>query len=254
MLKDPGCENKCLKRGGAVEDMDWQRGLETHLRPLLNAAHREQVERVLAERTRAVTVVTEDLYQAHNGAAVLRACDNFGVQDVHAFSGRNAFRVAGDVVAGADRWVDVHHTRASEGGSVRSLATKLKRAGYRLVATTLRPGSVPLDQLPVTGKVALLFGTEEKGLSDEAHHHADDFVWLPMYGFTQSFNISVSLALSLFNLTRRLKQSDVDWQLSSTESRWLRLRWWCQMDEAVAKAASDWLVDAGIVRDDWPLV
>jgi len=180
-------------------------------------------EEVLALRTRYLALVVEDLYQPHNAAAVMRAAECFGVQDLHVISSSNRFRSREETEAGAARWLTRHHYDGD--GATRTCLQALKQRGYRIWATTLRPGAVPLEQLPLTEKVALCFGTEERGLSDEAHALADGFVYLPMYGFTQSFNISVSVALALFQLTERLRTGPCDWQLSGAEQEELRRHW-----------------------------
>ncbi len=101
----------------------------------------------------------------------------------------------------------------------------LKKQGYQLVATSLRPDSIPLSELDITQPTALCFGTEETGLSDEVHEQADQQVYLPMYGFTQSFNISVSAALALSCLVEKLHQSSIAWQLDEAQRLELELAW-----------------------------
>lgn len=184
----------------------------------------EELERVLSQRTRYVTAVFEDLFQAHNGAAVIRACECFGVQDLHVISNENPFRVDETIAAGADAFVDVHRWEDPAQDNTTACLSALKEKGYRILATSLRPGCIDLPDLDLDQPMALVFGTELHGLSDKAHDLADDFLRIPMFGFTQSFNISVSTALSLFELTRRLRRSDLDWRLSEEEQATLRAR------------------------------
>jgi len=184
-----------------------------------------QFDRVLSQRTRYITVVTEDLYQAHNGAAVARACDGFGIQDIYAISNRNNFNLCEKVAEGADRWVDVFHYNQEGLNNTEVCLTHLKQKGYRVLATTLRDSCMDIEEVPLDRPIALCFGTELKGLSNCAHEMADGFVRLPMYGFTQSFNISVSTALSLCSLTSRLRSSQLSWPLSLEEQSEIKLRW-----------------------------
>ncbi|MDJ0839186.1 MAG: RNA methyltransferase [Acidobacteriota bacterium] len=185
----------------------------------------DRIEEVLALRTRHIVAVFEDLYQPHNGAAVIRACECFGVQELHAIANHNAWRVSPEIVAGADAWVDIHTWDQPGGANTKTCLEALKERGYRIWAASLREGCIPLTEVPVDRKIALCFGTELKGLSDEAHDLADGFVRIPMHGFTQSFNISVSTALCLFELTRKLQQSRIPWQLSEADRQELRARW-----------------------------
>ena len=182
-------------------------------------------ERVLEQRTRYLTAVIEDLYQAHNGGAVVRACECLGIQDLHVIANRHHFQVSEEVSLGASRWLTMRHFREKKDHSTAVCFRHLKAKGYTIYATTLRQGAIPLNEIDISQKTALCFGTEEKGLSETAHQMADGFVQIPMYGMTQSFNISVSLALAFSELTQRLKKSQVPWQLSDEEKADLKKQW-----------------------------
>lgn len=201
--------------------------LTEHLARFVTDHKRALIERVLAHRTRYVTVVVEDLYQPHNAAAVVRTCDCYGVQDVHVIENHNRFQPSEAVSVGAGKWIDLHRHRGAAGdrNTTDSLRT-LKTRGYRIVAMTLRQPSLPVSDLPLDQPIALCFGSEEPGLTETAHAEADLFAHLPMVGFTQSFNISVSAALTLHELTGRLRRSDTDWHLTNAEAAALRLAWY----------------------------
>lgn len=200
--------------------------LTEHLARFVTESRRDSIERVLARRTRYVTVVLEDIYQPHNAAAVIRTCDCYGVQDLHVIENRNRFEPNEAVSMGAGKWVEVHrHGRPSADPTADCLAS-LKAQGYRIVAMTLREPSMPIAELPLDRPVALCFGSEEPGLTDTAHHQADCFAHLPMLGFTRSFNVSVSAAIALHEVTGRLRESDHPWQLREEEIAALRLAWY----------------------------
>lgn len=186
---------------------------------------REKLEQVLSQRTDYLATVVEDLYQPHNGAAVIRACECFGVQNLYSISHRNPFRVSPEIVDGADRFIDIHHFNESERDNTEACIEHLKNKGYRIFATSLREGCIPISEVPLDQPLALCFGTEMQGLSDRAHELADAFVRLPMYGFTQSFNISVTSALAMNELTARLRAENRPWQLSEARSAEIRKRW-----------------------------
>ena len=188
-----------------------------HKKALMSAA--------LAQRTRYVTVVLEEIYQPHNASACIRSCDCFGVQDVHIIEGVNPYRINKEIALGAAQWLTLHRYGRPGGANTVRAVEALRAAGYLIGATTLRDASLPLKELPLDRKVALLFGTEEKGLSDTAHALADFNVHIPMVGFTQSFNISVSVALCLYELTGRLRRSDLPWELTAEEKNDLLLTW-----------------------------
>jgi tRNA (guanosine-2'-O-)-methyltransferase len=192
----------------------------------VTARRLERMRTVLADRTRWVTVVLEDIYQSHNASAVLRSCECFGIQDVHVVEDRNEFIVNRDVALGAGQWLDVTHWQAAQGRTIDSCCDELESAGYQLVAATPSAEAVTIDELDVSrSRVAVLFGTEMDGLTEAARERCREAVHVPMFGFTESFNISVSAALILRELTRRVRQAGVDWRLDDTEREDLLLRW-----------------------------
>lgn len=184
---------------------------------------RSRIDNVLSERTRHLSVVLENVYQAHNISAVIRSCDCFGIQDLHIIENNNAFKINDDIALGASQWVDT--SRYKQGS--RHCLENLKQKGYQIAALSLQEPSIPLAELDITQKTALCIGTELTGLSDEAHELADVFVKVPMVGFTQSFNLSVTAALCMYELSNRLKSSNIDWQLTEKEKLTLTINW-CQ--------------------------
>ncbi len=203
-----------------------QAELITYLSQFVTPHKQQRIQQVLDQRTRYLTVVLEDIYQPHNASAVLRSCECFGLQDVHIIEQRNPFRPNRDIALGAPKWLSLHHYRAEEGQHTQTCLTTLRAQGYRIAATTLRPDSIPIHALDLNQPIALCFGTEEQGLSDTAHNMADVFVQIPMYGFTQSFNISVTAALFLYDLTNRLRESAQNWALTPAEKQTLMLAWY----------------------------
>jgi len=198
-----------------------RRQLTAYLGGFISVHRRERMEQVLAWRTRFLTVVLEDLYQPHNASAVLRSCDCFGVQDIHIIEERNAYQVNPDIDLGASGWLTLNRY----GDSDAALKT-LKESGYRLIAATPHRDDCSLDELAIDAPLAVLFGTEELGLSERVLAAADEFVRVPMFGFTESFNISVCAALILRELTGRLRRGDGDWGLTEEEREILRLTWY----------------------------
>lgn len=198
------------------------------LRPFVTDNKMELFDMCLAQRTRYITVVLEDIYQPQNASAVLRSCDCFGVQDVHVIENDHAYDINPKVVHGASKWLHVHKYHEEETNSERCLSG-LKAKGYRLVATSPRADSIPLHELPLDKPIALMMGTEKHGLSELALGMADMRVTIPMVGFTESLNISVSAAICLQNLTHRLRQSPFTWQLDEEERSTLLLEWMRKM-------------------------
>ena len=182
-------------------------------------------DKVLKDRTKYLTVVLEDIYQSHNASAVLRSCDCFGVQDVHIIENRNEYSVDRDVALGSSKWLSLHKYNEKE-NNTREALQELKKQGYRIVATTPHTNDVELYDFDVTkGKAAIVFGTELTGISDIVKEEADEFVRIPMYGFTESFNISVSAALVLQHLAHEIRRQNAAWKLSEEEMIDVKLQW-----------------------------
>lgn len=194
--------------------------LTEHIWSFVTNNKKQIFNQVIEERMRHITVVLEDIYQPQNASAVLRSCDCFGIQDLHVIEGRNTYKVNPKIVMGASKWVDVHHHPTTT-----SCIDNLKEKGYQIIATTPHTNDVDIYDFNPIQKSAIFFGTEMNGLSDEVLEKADVFVKIPMYGFTESFNISVAAALCINQITHTLRKSNIDWSLSEEEKQELKLRW-----------------------------
>lgn len=185
---------------------------------------KEMFERIAANRTKHLTVVMENIYQEHNASAVLRSCDCFGLQDLHVIEKDNAYKIQRDIALGAGRWVDMYNYDESE-NVTKDCLSNLKSKGYKIVATTPHTDSQTIYNIDLSQPIALVFGTERRGISKDVIEMADEFVKIPMYGFTESFNISVSVAIVLNTFRQRLEQSDLNWKLSQEEQTLLKVKW-----------------------------
>jgi len=194
------------------------------LHQFLSLERIQRFEDVLGNRTRHFTVAVENIFQSHNASAVMRTCDCFGVQDLHVIANQNQYELSKDVAMGAEKWVDMHSYYEKE-NNTQDCIDELKSQGFQIVATTPHTNDVLLPDFDVTKKSAFFFGTEISGLSDIVLDQADAFVRIPMYGFTESYNISVSAALVLHDVVNRLKKSDVNWPLSEEELMDKRIDW-----------------------------
>jgi len=175
------------------------------------------MDQVLENRTRYITIALEDIYQSHNTSAVLRTCECFGIQDVHIIENRNTYNLNPDVALGSSNWLNRIHYRDKDFNTLTAI-DQLKRKGYRIVATSLSESAVSLEDFNLEKrKCALFFGTELTGLTENMLSHADEYLKIPVYGFTDSFNISVSAAIILHHLIIKLRKSNLAWNLSLDE-------------------------------------
>lgn len=202
-------------------DISTKQKLIEYLGTFITDNKKQKIAGVVAQRTRYVTTIVEDIFQSHNASAILRSCEIFGVQDVHVIEKQYKFAAKDSVAMGAADWIDILHYK-----DLTACLDQLKHAGYRIVATMPQPTAYYLPQLPIDHKVALIFGTEQKGLSEAALAAADMFVTIPMYGFTESFNVSVSVGICLYDIIHRLRQSPIAWQLTEEEKIDLVLAWY----------------------------
>jgi tRNA (guanosine-2'-O-)-methyltransferase len=191
-----------------------------HLETFLTAHRKEKFVKILSQRTRHFTVATEDVYQLHNTSAVMRSCDVFGIQELHIIEEQNSKAIDSEIAMVAQKWVDLNRYN-----SVTTALTDLKDKGYQIIATTPHEKDSVLSEFDITKKSCFFFGRETEGLSQDVIDEADGFLKIPMVGFTESLNISVSAAIILQDVTTKLKASDVVWQLSEEEKLEKRLDW-----------------------------
>ncbi len=179
---------------------------------------------VLSQRTRHFTVVLEDIYQAHNASAVVRTCDIFGVQDIHAIENKYTNKVSRHVAKGSQKWLNIKRYR-EDGDNTTACLNHLKKEGYQIIGTTPHNNSCMLQEFDITKKSAFVFGEEAEGISDIVKDNADGFLKIPMVGFTESLNISVAAAIILQDVTTKLRESTINWQLTDQEKKVLYFDW-----------------------------
>lgn len=197
-------------------DADYLNYLET----FITTQRRDKFIQILKQRTKHFTVAIEDVFQMHNTSAVMRTCDVFGIQELNVIEELYGKKIDKEIAMGAQKWVDIHRH-----DSVTGCIKDLKSKGYRIIATTPHTDSCYLDDFDISTPAALFFGTERLGLSQEVMEQADGFLKIPMYGFTESLNISVSAAIIVQNIIGRLHKSEIEWQLTENEILEKRTDW-----------------------------
>lgn len=197
-----------------------------HMLSFCSENKQDLINSIVPNRTKYLTVVLEDIFQPQNASAVIRSCECFGVQDIHVIENENQFAPNPKIVLGSSKWVDIKKYNSEENNTISTLRS-LKKQGYRIVATTPHEKDATIDEIDIeSGPMALVFGSELPGISDLARQEADEFVKIPMYGFTESFNISVSAAICLFELTKRIRSNEnINWKLPEDVQRQLRYEW-----------------------------
>ncbi|MBR2014839.1 MAG: RNA methyltransferase [Alistipes sp.] len=212
-------ESKRLQYAG--HSVEWYAERTAYLREFLTEERMGVLSRTLEQRTRYMTILTENTFHPQNASALVRHCEAFGLQDLHTVETRCKFNPNVNIVRGTDKWVDIiRHKDTTE-----AIAT-LKSAGYRVVATTPHHKSCTPETFDVTaGPFCLVFGTEHAGVSEEILESADEYLQIPMCGMVESLNVSASAAILIYMLSQRMRLSDVRWQIDEPSQAELLFRW-----------------------------
>lgn len=205
-----------------LKDLDID-NLTTYLSDFITEKRLERIIDVASKRTRHFAVALENLFQGHNASAVLRTCDCFGIQNVFAIENVYKFQPNEEIALGAEKWLNINNFNGDN--AVDECYTELRRQGYAIAATTPHGNPVPVDEIDVSRPLALIFGTEKEGLSEKALQRADFTVALPMYGFTESFNISVSAALFMQKIVDKSISLNVNRFIDESERKLLVAQW-----------------------------
>ena len=194
--------------------------LLAYLEGFLTESRKKKFLKILESRTNHFTIAMEDVFQLHNTSAVMRSCEVFGIQELNVVEQKFGKRIDTEIAMGAQKWVDVNRFN-----TIQNCIDTMKEKGYQIIATTPHNDSCMLHEFDITKRSAIFFGTERDGLSQEVIDKADGYLKIPMVGFTESLNISVSAAIIIQDITNRLRQSDLNWQLTAEEILQKRLTW-----------------------------
>ena len=204
--------------------MSLNKKLINHFNEFIVDERRELFEKKIQERTKHITIVLENIYQGRNISASIRSADCFGIQDVHIIENNNLFNQDPSVSIGSEKWISLYRYNQKK-QNTKDTINKLKRDGYKIIVTTPHAKAKTLYDLNISNKNAILFGSEGDGCSEIALNMADEKIKIPLYGFSESFNISVSVALCLQHLTFKLRKSNFNWKLTNQEKEKIMLQW-----------------------------
>ena len=205
-------------------DTKRKKQLITHLSDFITEERLELLNHNLKQRTNHLVIVLEDIFHSQNASAVLRTADCFGVQNIHIIENRNNYNTHPNISLGSGKWLTQTFYNKKENNTGNCLKN-LKKDGYRIIATSPHKTKSIHDIDIKKGKIALLFGAEQEGLSPLALEMADEKVKIPMYGFTESYNISVAVALCIQAVISKIREYDIAWQLSEKEKDEVMLNW-----------------------------
>ncbi len=191
-----------------------------YLKQFLTDERLSKIEHFSQESSDFVLPVMEDVYQFRNAAAIVRSVEACGFHHVVALEEENVFNPNLKVTKGAETWVKVEKMP----NNLDSLK-EIKNRGYKILAVSPENNATMLPDYEVKEPIALVFGTELEGVSDEILDFADETLAIPMYGFTKSFNVSVAAAICMYELKQKLMKSGIDYKLSEEKLLEMKIRW-----------------------------
>ena len=204
-----------------------ERRVFEHLAQFVTDHKKQGIERVLGNRTRYISVVLEDIFQSQNASAVIRTCECMGLQDVHIVENITKYSINPRVLKGANKWMNIRKHASKNDNHTLACVSQLNASGYRIFALDPDADGQSIFDIDIASSpIALIFGNELRGLSSTALDVCDAKVKIPMYGFTESLNISVSVAICLNTLVTRLHDGGINMGLSDDEKDMIRLIWY----------------------------
>lgn len=198
-----------------------------HLARFISDHKKQGVEKVLSLRTTQITVILEDIFQSQNASAAIRTSECMGIHNVHIVENISKYSINPRVLKGANKWMNISHYTSKTENNTLSCFKMLRSEGYKILVTDPSEDGISIHEIDAAhGRVALLFGNELRGASREALKEGDQKVKIPMYGFTESLNISVSVAMCLGALVTKLRLNGIDTSMSQSEKEKIRLNWY----------------------------
>lgn len=201
-------------------DIIQKQRLYTYLTELITPQKLTKIENLAKNRSQFIVPVIEDIYQFRNAGAIIRSMEAFAFQKLIALEKNNKFIPEGAVARGADKWITIQFMKSG-----RESLLEIKKAGYQLVAVSPEKQAVNLSDFEITKPLALIFGTEFEGVTQETLEIADECIKIPMYGFTESLNVSVAAGISFYEMRKKLENSNLEWKMTEEEMLDLKIKW-----------------------------
>ena len=171
-----------------------------------------KINQVVTQRQQSLRIVMENIHDPHNVSAIYRTCDSVGVPKVSLLYNHEEFpKISKVSSSSANKWIETEKF-----SDTSACYANLRKNGFQIYASLLSEEAVDLYSIDMTKKIALVFGNEHRGVSEEAAKMADEVFFIPMYGMIQSLNVSVATAVALYEAQRQRKlikmyeQSELD--------------------------------------------
>jgi len=201
-----------------------------HLSQFVSDHKKAFVEKVLSQRTRYLTVVLENIYQSQNSSAAIRTCECMGLQDIHIVEDTARYHLNIRVLKGSYKWLNLERYRDRKVNNTEACFRNLRNNGYKILVADPAENGISIDDLDVSAsKMALVFGNELHGASEYSLQHGDARIRIPMFGFTESLNVSVSVAICIKTILGKLRYSATPIGLTAEEKDVIKLAWYRKM-------------------------
>lgn len=221
--------------------LEQQIDLYHYLQGFLTEERKAKIEKYADESSDFVLPVMEDIYQFRNAAAIVRSVEACGFHKIIALENENEFNPNTRVTRGADTWVAIEKRTHNQ-----EALQELKQQGYQILAISPEERAVNIEDYALTQPVALVFGTEKQGVSQEIIESADAVVKIPMYGFTESFNVSVAAGICMYVMKQKLLHSEIDFRLPLEKKMALKIRWAVNSARSGEEILQDYLQKKGL--------
>lgn len=182
---------------------------------------KRKINGVLSYRINRIVLVLENIYDPHNVSAVIRTCDGLGFLDLYIVDPNKKIKYSSPITTGAEKWLNIFTYN-----EIGKCYEDLRKKGYQIYASVLDKKAENLTDIDINkGKTAFVLGNEHSGLTEEAINGADGLFYIPMYGFVQSFNISVTAAMVLYWSREKLNMAGISGDLSDKEIEKYKIKW-----------------------------
>lgn len=218
--------------------MDFKLQTFNYLKQFLTTARLEKIEKYAPESTGFILPVMEDIFQFRNAAAIVRSAEACGIHKIVALEKDHIFNPNLKVTKGAENWVEVEKLPYD----IETLK-QIKARGFKIVAVSPENNATHLPDFKIEQPISLVFGTEHEGVTEEILDFADETVSIPMFGFTQSYNVSVAAAICFYDLRQKLENSDIDFKIPAEQILDLKIRWAVNSLQSGAEILRKFLAD-----------
>lgn len=203
--------------------------------------HKKNLFTTLIEyRTNHIAWLADNFYHEQNSSAIIRSADCFGYNTVFVIEDKYRFKVNEEIAMGAQKWVN---TVIFQVGNVDygQAIHAIKQSGYKLIAATPHINGLSVENLDIRKPICIAMGSERHGHHPEILEEADGFVAIPMEGFSESLNVSVTAGVLMYTLKKRLKSEGIDWQLSDADKKRQILIWMLKTIPSAQKMVERWI-------------